>query len=740
MKSPVSLRRKHRFPPPALTALAGFCVLMTCLGFLRADPSVTAVLSNQLFDTYQQLHPRPATDPPVVVVDIDETSIDRLGQWPWSRAVIARMVNRIQLLGAAAIGFDIVFSEPDRLSPARAVEDLRRRGVGIALPEGGEPLDNDNILAAALSASPSVLGFALTDESHIAPNAAKAGFAYGGSDPRFYLPPFTGAVRNIEVLHKAAPGAGFFSFSPSADNVIRSMPLAAVANGQIYPALAVESLRIAQGAQGFALRGNDASGEGGGGSHGMTSLRVGALDVPTAADGRMRLYFSGMPQMTTLSAADLLEDTNTARIRQAVEGRIVLVGTSAVGLRDIVATPVAAAMPGVTVHAEIIDQIIAGAFLQEPDWAHGTLLLVTLLCGLMLILIATRSGALASAMMLAGLITGLVAMSWIAFTRLSLILDPVGAVVTLVIVFLLLTPLRLALENREKRIVKGAFGRYLAPALVERLAREPSALELGGETRRLTVMFSDIRGFTTLSEGMDPQTLTSLINSFLTPLTDVLLRREATIDKYIGDAIMAFWNAPLDIEGHEEKACRAALDMVKAVELLNASRQEPIRIGIGLNSGEACVGNLGSAQRFSYSALGDSINLASRIEGLTKLYGVTIAVSDFTRQAVPSLAFLEIDNVRVKGRAAPVRLYALVGDETVATSQIFQALAERHDAFLDHYRRGDFSEADTRLVSLRQGAPAELQGVYALYAQRLEELRAYPPGHPWDGVYTARTK
>lgn len=740
MAQPLDLRRKPRLPLPVLTMLVGILILLSCLGILRTWPAATGILSNPLFDAYQRLHPRTATEPPVLVVDIDEASIAALGQWPWSRSVIARMVDRLQAMGAAAIGFDIVFSEPDRLSLARAVEALRGQGVAIAVPPAADDLDSDQVLARALAASNTVLGFALTDESAARPPAAKAGFAYGGTDPRRYLPHFAGAVSNLDLLHAAAEGAGFFSFATTDDNIIRTMPLAAVAGTTIYPALAIESLRAALGVKGFALRGNDASGEGGGAAPGMTSLRVGDLDVPTEPDGRMRLYYSGMPNMTVISAARLLDPDAATTVQPLIEGRIALVGTSAIGLRDIVATPLASATPGVTVHAEIIDQIVAGVFLHEPDWSHGALLLATLLSGLMLIAVASRNGALASALMLAGLSCGFIAASWYAFSGMRTIIDPVGAVTILIVLFMVLTPLRLALENREKRLVKNAFGRYLAPALVERLAREPSALELGGETRRLTVMFSDIRGFTTLSEGMDPQTLTSLINSFLTPLTDVLLRREATIDKYIGDAIMAFWNAPLDIDHHEEKACRAALDMAKAVDVLNESRSEPIRIGIGLNSGEACVGNLGSAQRFSYSALGDSINLASRIEGLTKLYGVTIAVSDFTRQAVPALAFLEIDNVRVKGRTVPVRLHALMGDEAVAESAAFRELARRHEAFLSLYRQGAFADASAALENLRRTAPQQLATLYSLYAERLTALQADPPGDRWDGVYVAKTK
>ncbi|MBB4955136.1 adenylate cyclase [Agrobacterium vitis] len=740
MATSVQKPKARRLSVPAQTAIVGAVTLLLCLCVLRIWPSATDILKTPLFDGYQRLHPRASTDPPVAVLDIDEASIAELGQWPWSRQVIAKMVERLHGLDAAAIGFDIVFSEPDRLSLSRAVEALRKEGASVQLPIDPDRLDSDAALAKALSTANVSVGLALTDETRQTLPRAKAAFSFGGSDPRLYLPQFSSAVRNLDILHDAAAGAGFFSFSASRDNVIRTMPLVSVAGGALFPALSIETLRLAQGASGLILRGSDASGEKGGSHPGLVNLWVGALTVPTMPDGRLRIYYSGLAGMTVISAADLLSNRLTPAQAQALSGRIVLIGTSAIGLRDIVATPLAAAVPGVNVHAEIIDQIMAGVFLQEPDWAAGLALLAGFTAGVLLIFIASRSGAGVSTLAFLLLSSALAALSWLAFAQAQILIDPVGPVLTLLVIFLVLTPLRLALANREKQFVKNAFGRYLAPSLVERLAKEPHALQLGGETRPLTVLFSDIRGFTTLSEGMDPQTLTGLINNVLTPLTDVLLAREATIDKYIGDAIMAFWNAPLDIDAHEEKACRAALEMTKALKNLNQSRPEPIRIGIGLNSGPACVGNLGSVQRFSYSALGDSVNLASRIESLTKFYGVTIAVSEFTRGAVPHFAFLEIDFVRVKGRSLPVRLYVLLGDEAMAESTAFASLEARHQSMMALYYKGAFTEAQLALSALRTECPDELCGLYDLYYQRLSVLVADPPGEAWDGVYTARSK
>lgn len=742
MKRDAGAVKARRLSLPLVTAMAGALTLVLCLGLLRAFPEMTAVVTEPLFDSYQRAAPRAATEPPVAVVDIDEASIAELGQWPWSRQVMAQLVERLHALGAAAIGFDIVFSEPDRLSLAEAIAALKREGADVRLPAGAAAPDNDAAFARALSGANVSVGLALTNESGVPPLPAKAGFSFGGSDPGTYLPHYSGAVSNLAVLHEAAAGAGFFSFTSSRDNVIRTMPLVAVAGDAFYPALSIETLRLAVGAAGFMLRGNDASGEGGGSGPGMASLRVGELTVPTRPDGRFRVYYSGLPQMPVVRAADVVSGRLAAEKAAALEGRIVLIGTSAVGLRDIVATPISTAMPGVNVHAEIIDQIVSGVFLKEPDWTKGVALLATFLAGAVLITVASRFGALVSTLTLVVLACGLSAASWLVFREARYLIDPVGGVATLVIVFLVLTPLRLALANREKQFVKSAFGRYLAPALVERLAREPQALQLGGENRRLTVLFSDIRGFTTISEGLDPQRLTTLINNVLTPLTDVLLAREATIDKYIGDAVMAFWNAPLDIAQHEEKACRAALDMVRALDQLNAGLANPIRVGIGLNSGEACVGNLGSVQRFSYSALGDSVNLASRIEGLTKFYGVTVAVSEFTRQAVPAFAFLEIDFVRVKGRSEPVRLFTLLGDDLLARSSVFTTLKAAHERFIDLYRKGDFAGALAMLPALRaEAAPLfDIGGLYDLYAGRLQALIAEPPAEDWDGVYVARSK
>uniref|UniRef100_UPI0025E6916F CHASE2 domain-containing protein n=1 Tax=Mesorhizobium sp. TaxID=1871066 RepID=UPI0025E6916F len=545
----------------------------------------------------------------VAVVDIDEASIGKVGQWPWPRTTIAELVDRLGSLGAAAVAFDMVFPEADRTSPLRAIAALEKAGVAVTVPPGAE-LDNDGVLGKAFARNPVVAGIAISNETQAHLPPPKAGFAFGGADPKSYLPSFRGGVANLPVLDRNAPGLGFFSFPLSGDGVVRSLPLLANAGGQLYPALAVEALRVAQGAGSFVVRSTGASGEADSGRQAMTALKVGALAMPTGPDGQFRVYYSGLPDLETIPAARLLDPGAAATLQQSVAGHVVLIGTSAVGLRDLVATPFQQAVAGVRVHAEIIDQIIGQEFLVRPDWADGAEILLAVVLGLAVLVVEWRTGALVSGLTALGLVTVALGTSWAAFIYGHLLINPIVPAGAILAVFTVTMPVLLLMADREKRFIRGAFAHYLSPALVGRLADNPASLRLGGEIRELTILFSDIRGFTSLSENLDPDALTRLLNGFLTPATDVLLKSEATIDKYIGDAIMAFWNAPLDIADHPRKACLAALRIQEAVEILNSEAGSALRVGLGLHTGQCCVGNLGSAQRFSYSAIGDSVNVA----------------------------------------------------------------------------------------------------------------------------------
>lgn len=718
-------------------------LLTLAIGLSISTFSPTTILDRLtvlVFDGYQRALPRPQADAPVVVVDIDEAAIAEFGQWPWPRTMLARMVDRLGAMGAANIAFDMVFPEPDRTSLKRVVEELRRTGTELTVPDAAAAIDNDLVLAEAFARHNVTAGIAISNETDGKLGAPKAGFSFAGPDPKSFLPVYRGGVTNISPLQDAAAGIGFFSFPPGRDGIVRELPIVSNAQGNLYPALAVEALRLAQGAGTYIVKSTGASGEIDSGRPAMTALKDGGLEIPTGPLGTFWIYYSGMPNLQTISAATLFDPRQQDRLAAMIEGRIVLVGTSAVGLRDLVATPVAASMPGVMVHAEIIDQIVAQSFLSRPDWAEGAETLVAFVLGLCLIVTVRRAGALISSAVTVGLVASAFAISWIAFERAHLLIDPVLAAVTVATVFAVTMPLLLLITNREKLFVRSAFGRYLSPTLVERLADNPQALELGGEERELTILFSDIRGFTAVSETLDPSELTALLNAILTPMTDVLLKAEATIDKYIGDAIMAFWNAPLDIADHRRKACLAALALLSELETLNRGRDEPLRIGIGLNTGPACVGNLGSTKRFSYSAIGDSVNVASRIEGLTKLYGVSILVSDSVRAGAADLAFLPVDRVQVVGRAEPLPVFALVGDAVRAQDPAFLALSAAHSRMIAAYRAGDLGALETALAELNRLSVPELAKLHQIYRERFDELWQHPPTGKWDGVTVSREK
>jgi adenylate cyclase len=722
-----------------LVSAAGLVALGVVLALFNANQALLGRLDNLVFDNYQRISPRAEAGAPVTVVDIDEASIARIGQWPWPRTTIAKLVERLGQLGAAAIAFDIVFPETDRTSPSVAVSTLEAEGAKITLPPDIE-LDNDAVLAKAFGAAPVIAGIAISNETDGKLPPPKASFAYGGLDPKNYLTPFRGGVADLPALSQAATGIGFFSFPPSQDGVVRDLPLVANVGGALYPALSIEALRVAQGASTFIVRSTGASGEENTGRPAMTALKVGAFALPTGPGGEFRIYYSGLKRMPTIPAADLLDNGKTRSLGNEIAGRIVIVGTSAVGLRDLAVTPLGTAVAGARVHAEVIDQIMGQTFLSRPDWAPGAEIFAAVLAGLIVLGLEVLSGAIASSLATVLLVALAALGSWWAFTDAHLLLDPILPALAAALVFALTTPVLLLWTDREKRFIRAAFGRYLSPELVGRLAENPSALQLGGEMRDLTILFADIRNFTTISESLSPEALTSLLNGFLTPATDVLLGAEATIDKYIGDAIMAFWSAPLEIADHRRKACLGALAMLEALETLGTRTGTRLTVGVGLNAGECCVGNFGSARRFNYSAIGDSVNVASRVEGLTKQYAVPILVTEAVRSGAADLAFVEIDSVRVVGRHEPLAIFALLGGADVAQSPEFAGFAQAQRDFLGAYRRLDLSAAETALAAARAAAPSRLAGLYRLYAERLQAMRVEPPPPGWDGVFVLKQK
>jgi adenylate cyclase len=718
---------------------AGLLVIALIIGAAYSRISPLDRLNYLVFDAYQQLKPREATESAVAVVDIDDESIRELGQWPWSRTVLASVIDRLAAEGASAIGLDIILSEPDRTSPALAVAQLENQGFQITYPGSADELDHDRILAASFAKAPVVAGLVLAETASSAPPPARAGFAFAGDNPAAYLPAYEGSVRNLPVLDEAAPGLGVFSFPPALDGVVRQIPLISRYGENLYPALSIESLRVAQGASSFVIKSTGASNEYDTGRPGMTALKVGEFEVPTGPDGRIWVYYSREPTSPIIPVHRLLGDPDP-EITSQIQGRIVLIGTSAVGLRDLVSTPMGAGFPGVLVHAAIVDQVINQKFLTRPDWAVGLEIVVAIGLGLLVLAFLPWLSTFANAVIAAGALALSIGVGWFAFANYDLLLSPILPAQTVLLAYGVASGVRLLLSESESRYIRSAFGHYLSPAMVEQLVENPDALVLGGENRELTILFCDIRSFTSISETMEPTELTVFLNNFLTPMTNVLMENGATIDKYIGDAIMAFWNAPLDIPEHRQRACESVLTMLDALEKLNQTLAKPVKIGVGLNSGICCVGNLGSRQRFDYSAIGDSVNVGSRIEGLTKQYGLSNLVAESTACEVEGLAMLEVDKVMVVGRDEATRVYTLLGGRERAREEEFLELKRLHDRFLESYRSMRFDEAAKDLALLKNTAPVQLEKVYSEYQHRLDAYLAAPPPADWDGSWRAEHK
>ena len=715
------------------------------------QPALLTHLQNLVWDNYQRAKPRIYQPMPVRIVDIDEESLKRLGQWPWPRTEIARLVDRLAEMGAATVVYDILFPEPDRISPKSLQNFFGDQPENSELSNALALLpDSDAMLAESTARVPSVAAFALLENGSVKSSVtAKAGFAVGGDDPltHHFLRSFQGAVTTLPILEQAAQGNGAVNYAPDSDNVIRRAPLLYEYDGHIVPTLATEALRVAQGAQSYVVKSSGASGEAAFGEHtGLVGLKIGQFEIPTDAQGALILHDTGQVAERFISAWQILEPGFDA---EKVAGQIVILGSSAQGLNDIKTTPLSPAIPGVEVHALVIEQILAGDYLSRPDLAPGAEFFYLLTFGVIMILAMRRMGALWSLILGASAVTIAWSASWYGFSRYGYLIDPLFPTLVAVLIYVSSSLISFLRTEGEKKFIRSAFGRYMSPVLVEAIAKDPKRLQLGGEIRELTILFSDIRGFTKISESLNPQALTRLINNYLTPMTSIIQEQKGFIDKYIGDCIVAFWNAPLDDPAHVPNAVRTALKMREKLREMNRSwRAEAeaegrkfikIKTGLGLNTGDCCVGNLGSEQRFDYSVLGDAVNTAARLEGLTKGYGLDLIIGESTANRCAEFALVEIDQVKVKGRATPLRIFTVMGDEDFAKTPEFKIMHDRQAELLDAYRRQDWDAASAALVDCRKLAPS-LEGLHDVFSGRIAEYRANPPPADWDGVYEARTK
>ena len=722
---------------------------MIAVGF--SQPPVLGDLRNFVFDTYQRLMPRkPAADGPVRIINIDEESLKRIGQWPWPRSRLTDLTHRLNEAGAAAIAFDMTFAEPDRLSLeniALAVSDPALREALARDIAKAEP--NDVAFAREVAAAPVVLGGVMINDVTKPPAAVqKFGFAAAGDDPMDFIPEFAGAVLPLEPLTAAAKGVGAFNWLPDRDQVVRKVPLFFSSGGRVYPGLAMEALRVAQGASTYVVKSSNASGQTAfGAKTGINTVKIGAYEIATGPNGDVRVYFSAHDPSRFIPAWKVLSGKFD---KKEIEGRILLVGISAAGLLDQRATPIDASVPGVEVHAQLIEFVLEGAQLVRPDWAPALELFIAIVLGIGLVTALPLASPLIGALLGAVGVAALAGASWWAFARNGVLIDPLFPAISSGVAYMAGVVMLFRAERTAKAMVRTAMGRFVPPAIVERLAESPEKLVLGGESRELTLMFCDLRDFTSLSENFDAQGIIRFMNEYLTPMTNTIHANGGTVDKYMGDAIMAFWNAPLDDPRHAAHAAKASLAMMVELDGFNLRRATGqrqsghtfmrARFGVGLNTGVCAVGNLGSDQRFDYSAIGDAVNVASRLEGTTKLYGVPIIAAEVTRDAAPDFAWLELDRIRVKGRGAVTRIFALVGEPPFAAAPEFQAWQEVHTAMLEDFRASRFDEAQARAAKASALALQPWRECYAVYFDRFEKMKITPPPRNWDGVRTLSEK
>jgi adenylate cyclase len=749
----MKLLSKH-WPRIAVTLIPLVFALMHASGALRI--AVIQRLDDIIYDARLRATMPQTLDERIVIVDIDEKSLAEIGRWPWSRNRLADLVNELfERQKTALLGFDLVFAEADDSSGLKqlkllAQKELRNQpGFAEKLAQLQTSLDYDAMFAESLENRPVVLGYYLTSDrdgrvSGVLPAPVMATNSLHGRPIKFTS--WNGFGANIEPLAKAAPVAGFFNSITEADGVVRSIPLLAEHKGQYYESLSLAIFRMLAGSpkvspgfpqEKFLSRSYQ----------GLESILLSqdskTLAIPVDDRVATLVPFRGHGgvkggSFRYISAADLL----AKRIPpEQLKGKIVLVGTTAPGLLDLRVTPVSETYPGVETHANVISGFLDGKVFVKPDYAVGYDVLVLLLSGLFLAFALPILSAPKAVATSATVVAALVGLNFWFYLSFGLVLPLASALVMALTAFALNMSYGYFVESKSKRDLANLFGTYVPPELVDEMVKDAASYNMQATTKELTVMFCDIRGFTQMSETMEPTQLQALLNAVFSRLTDQIRSNRGTIDKYMGDCVMAFWGAPLDTPNHASLAVKTALAMASAIRKLNDEHRSKglpeISVGIGLNTGGMCVGDMGSDIRRSYTVIGDSVNLGSRLEGLSKIYGVDIVVSESTRQLATDFAWQELDKVRVKGKDNAVAIFWPVGPLSRMDSDN-KAEFQTWAMALKAYRAQDWDQCDVHLLNLQRLNAKKY--LYQLYSERVASRRLLPTEPDWDGATNFQTK
>jgi adenylate cyclase len=692
-------------------------------------------------------------DDRIVILDIDEKSLKEEGRWPWSRDRVALLMDKLfDRYHIAVVGFDVVFAEKDESSGLKVLHELARNQLkGVpqyqsALNKLQPQLEYDQVFARSMQDRKVVLGYFFTGSDqvqtgNIAGALPEAVFPAGTFSGRpIGITHWDGYGANLAQLQKHAAGAGHINPLVDADGVVRRVPMIAEYKGAYYESLSLAMVRTLLGDNKLVpgyVGGEDAA------YAGLELLQIqleqGNLDIPVDNEaGTLVPYIGRRGSFNYLPVADVLHDRIPV---EQLKNKIVLIGTSALGLMDLRSTPVDSVYPGVEVHANMIAGILDQNLKQRPAYVQGAEVLLLLIIGVALSLLLPLLSPAKT--MLAGM-GALLAMGGLNFwlwQSLNLDMPLANSLVLIAALFTLNSSYGYFIESYTKRKITGLFGQYVPAELVAKMSKNPEQVSMEGESREMTILFSDVRGFTTISEGLDPKELSLLMNEFLTPLSRVIYKHHGTIDKYMGDCIMAFWGAPLHDPAHARNALLAGIEMQQTLRTLQphfkARGWPEINVGVGINTGRVSVGNMGSEIRVAYTVMGDAVNLASRIEGITKQYGAGIIVGEDTRKAVPDFVYRELDQVRVKGKDTPVTIYEPLGFEGEVSAELKEEVKMFHEA-QHSYRKQEWDKAELQLHRLQSRAPdAKL---YQVYAERIAYLRDHPPSAEWDGVFVFESK
>ncbi len=789
-------------------------LMIKTLDDFKAVRHIFDLIEYRVFDFRMQLRGVEPETGNVIIVAIDDHTLDELGRWPFSRSRMGDAVTNLKADGAATIAWDVVFSESDqnselvkmremradlekmgltgesdRAALEQALADLQAARVALPKSRRGEldrPIaavkaqiddvvgrqsrfykdvvaaeqraDNDGYFAEAISAAGNVIlgyffhqttddvGFS-TDaeiaarEAAIAPSRLTLIRRLGEFEGQLPGASAVDVEANIPVLSNATREFGYFTIQQDSDGTIRNYPLIHEFRGNYYPSLALKAVAMQRAAaEGFdvpvivdvdAWEGSRPT---------VSGIQLGDAVIPVDERGQLLINYRGPKrQFQIISFVDAVRGTFPAG---TFTDRIALIGPTAIGIMDLRVTPFDQNMPGVEVHANVMDNILAGTFLQRPDWMVFfdvlAVVLIGVLLGIVLAPLRAVYGAIAAGVLMFAFLVG----GQMLLEQKGIWLSTVYPALEIVSVFAAVTIYKYYTEERKRKEVRSAFQYYLSPAVIEQVLEDPDRLKLGGEKKTLTVMFSDVRGFTTISETLDAEELSALLNEYLTPMTDIVFATGGTLDKYMGDALMAIYGAPLDQPDHAERACGACLQMMEKLQELKVGWVQrglpPIDIGIGLNTGPMSVGNMGSTQRFDYTVMGDAVNLGSRLEGINKEYGTHIIIGPETANLVRDSYFLrELDSVAVKGKKEPVVIYELVGRPTDVDGPT-RALVKRFEEALALYRTGRFAEAFEAWRVLSVEYPDD--GPTKTFLKRARELMEEPPEGQWNGVFVAKSK